>query len=90
MMAAKLARPIGTDADAPNMSRVTPAGRAESVDEAPTARQGNREPGGVNSLRGAKAALRHAITELLFFSSIGDLVSLQRVCKEFNLNVSIY
>ena len=42
---------------------------------------------GVSSLHGAKAAMRHAITELLFFASIGDLVRFQRICKDFNVQV---
>ena len=35
-----------------------------------------------------KAARRKAISELLFFASIGDLKRCQRLCRQWNISVS--
>lgn len=81
LMAAKLAarsRP-------PEQAEEGPAFDRQSLSDHRTHLR-NRD-NGVSSLHGAKAALRHAITELLFFASIGDLVRVQRVCRDFNIQV---
>ena len=89
MMAAKLARPI--DDGRPELS-ANPVGRSASgnelsvQDEREIKRQSD-DSAQMHSLYGAKAALRHAVTELLFYSSIGDLLQLQRICRDFNVNV---
>ena len=89
MMAAKLARPIDDGRPEPHAG---PVGRSASgnelsvLDEREIKRQSD-DSAKTHSLYGAKAALRHAVTELLFYSSIGDLLQLQRVCRDFNVNV---
>ena len=96
LMAAKLARPI-EDA-LPPRSHAAPVGRPDSGNELPARdehdfrRQSEEAEVDISEmlcLHGAKAAMRHAVTELLFFSSIGDLTQLQRVCRECKLNVRI-
>ncbi|KAK9810142.1 hypothetical protein WJX72_005510 [[Myrmecia] bisecta] len=42
----------------------------------------------IQSIHGDTAAQRRAITELLFFASIGDLRRCQRICRLWNLKVS--
>jgi hypothetical protein len=46
----------------------------------------NQEPG--ESLHGDSAARRQAVTELLFFSSVGDLARCQRICASWRIDVS--
>lgn len=40
------------------------------------------------SLHGQNAARRQAITELLFFSSVGDLYRCQKICSTWKIDVS--
>ena len=95
LMAAKLARPI--ENTMPPSSQAASVGRPVSGNELPVrderdfGRQSEEAEVDISEmlcLHGAKAAMRHAVTELLFFSSIGDLTQLQRVCRECKLNVS--
>jgi hypothetical protein len=42
------------------------------------------------SLHGDNAARRQAITELLFFSSVGDLARCQKICATWRIDVRIF
>ena len=83
MMGLKMAKPRP---QTPPGASAPPVVEEQSSSEEGTHRAGAHE-GGISSLHGAKAALRHAITELLFFASIGDLLRFQRICQDFNVDV---
>ena len=98
LMAVKLARPVGdSSAELPDKP-VSPwtfqenGARNDSdselmPDQRAVSRLARLSLGKVNSLHGAKAARRHAITELLFFSSVGDVVRCQRICSAWKIDV---
>ncbi|CAG9464939.1 unnamed protein product [Pedinophyceae sp. YPF-701] len=46
------------------------------------------KPGTMHSIHGSEAARRQAITELLFFASVGDSIRCQRIVEAFTLDVS--
>ena len=43
----------------------------------------------VASLHGESAAQRQAITELLFFASVGDVKRCKRICATWTIDVSL-
>lgn len=53
----------------------------------PGTRELMHEKGGL-SLHGQNAARRQAITELLFFASVGDLLRCQKICATWKIDVS--
>ena len=96
-MAAKLARPVPNDHAEPN-SKQDPwsfqengarndARGDEDLTERTLSTLTRSSLGKVSSLHGAKAARRHAITELLFFASVGDVKRCKRICEAWKVSV---
>jgi hypothetical protein len=73
-----------------SMLRVNTAGvrRPHAMADGPEPEFKLRHRGNTASLHGESAAKRQAITELLFFASVGDLIRCKKICATWCIDVS--
>lgn len=68
------------------LDRKRKVGMQQAPGDKETRRHGDKESGGL-SLHGEAAARRQAITELLFFASVGDVDRCQKLLEIWGLEV---